>query len=337
MQRPPIYKVNMAQPLVGIALAAYNPNIDFFSKQLESLVAQDYSNWFCVVTCDSDLEILRNEPALKPFFQDPRFSWHQNPARLGMSKNFERGLKLCVENPDVKYICFCDHDDIWYPDKISKLVAKIQTLPPLSAAHCDMHVLMKKGEGFELLSETCWQVEKRGVHNITPLDLIIRNLPAGAAMIMDANLARKYPIIPVDCCEYDHWFALVASFHGGLYPINEPLYQYRIHGENTLGLSPFKGYFYRSEKLRQLGFLKKVTSVFADTRARVKAAREVGLPVSLRDAIIAESYWDLGLGFALKALYHLKDDPALSRACTARAIGKLMSLIPGVANQDVIS
>ena len=69
---------------VGIALAVYQPNPEWLAVQLASIAAQTHTEWVCVLTLDSPLSDIAAEPGLIPFLDDKRFTWIENPERLGL-------------------------------------------------------------------------------------------------------------------------------------------------------------------------------------------------------------------------------------------------------------
>lgn len=223
---------------VGIALAAYRPNPADFARQLASIRAQTYENWFCVITSDSPLRELENARELDPFRSDSRFRWFENPERLGFVKNFERALGLTAAE-DVQGIALSDQDDDWYPQKLETLADALLKAPRLSLVHSDMDI---ERDG-ELDRDSGWAQTRRDVSRRGPLDVLIWNLATGASMLIDANLVRLYPTIPEGVRYHDHFYALAASLHGGIHPVHERLYAYRQHAANVIGAQAYQGLF----------------------------------------------------------------------------------------------
>lgn len=297
---------------VGIALAAYRPEPLTFAEQLRSIQKQTFRDWICVMTFDSPLAELASAPGLAPFREDPRFRWVENPQRLGHKKNFERAIQLALAE-GVDAIGCSDQDDVWYPAKIARSVEALRKAGPLSLVHTDMHVLGPDGR---IGAQTAWELERRGVQHVSPRDLLVRNVVAGCAMLMDAELVRRFPVIPEGAAYHDHWYALVASVHGGVHAIHEPLYAYRQHAENVLGVTPFPGIFATGEHNGIGKIARKCLSGWRFSQALEQAARQAGLPLPDENSHAARF---LALGIS-----RLKDDPALARACFARSFGKIL-------------
>lgn len=313
---------------IGIALAAYQPPLDSFRKQLDSIQKQTWKEWICVLTFDSPLNPVRKDPAFQSFFQDPRFFWIENPNRLGTKKNFERAIQETLKR-GANVVACSDQDDVWYPEKLEKSARLLNHTGPLSLVHCDMHELKEgpQASNRKVSEHTVWEIERRGVQNTRPHHLITRNVVAGCAMLFDAELARRYPTIPDAVPYHDHWFALVASVHGGVHALHEPLYQYRIHGGNELGVTPFQGVMATDHKTASIQTkIQKCKDRWNWSRQMALALHHTRLPVSLVARICYLWKFDLGIGLLFIGLVHLLRDPALSRACFARAVGKFTAL-----------
>lgn len=223
---------------IGVALAAYEPPLDYFEAQLRSIRQQEDPNWFCVVTLDSSLRELEEEPRLHPYFEDSRFKWSQNPTRLGVVQNFSRAFGLALE-AGADWLAPCDQDDVWYPHKLSVLRRALSACPPESLVHSDMDLL--RGDAQD--QESGWTQARRDVSRVTPKDLLVWNIATGASMLIDGALVRRYPTIPLGVRYHDHFYALAASLRGGVHPVAERLYSYRQHEGNVIGAQEYRGLF----------------------------------------------------------------------------------------------
>ena len=101
---------------VDILMPTYETNPHFLTKQIESILAQTYSNIRLIISDDnstsSEVRTILEDVSKK----DKRIELYIQPKNLGYIKNFE--FLLTKSNAD--YICFSDHDDIWYPEKVEK-------------------------------------------------------------------------------------------------------------------------------------------------------------------------------------------------------------------------
>lgn len=303
---------------IGIALAAYEPNPEFFAAQLRSIQEQSFQNWVCVVTADSSLEDIRRNPEFTNFFQDERFHWIQNSIRLGHKKNFERAIQETLPFR-VDAIACSDQDDLWYREKLQICANRLAIAVSMSVVHSDMHILV---DG-KIVPRTVWEIERRGVHHASLSDLLIRNVVAGSSMLMDAKLARMFPEIPEAVGFHDHWYALMASAHGGVHPIRQPLYAYRQHSENVVGATPFQGFFSVPKDATVLSLIRKCHDCWLRSHRLAQAVSDAGirLPGTARLTFLGNS--DLGAALFSKAFLNLPSDLPTARASLARAVGKL--------------
>lgn len=309
---------------IGIALAAYEPNIAIFAEQLESIQRQSFKNWICVVTFDSPMRHVLSELSIKRFAEDQRFRFSENPTRLGHKKNFERALNEVIVR-GVDAIACSDQDDIWYPEKLQTCSLYLSSCPPMSLVHSDMHIL----KGVNKLSQTAWALERRGVENVKQHHLLIRNVVAGCSILMDAQLIKKFPQIPESAEYHDHWYALVAATIGKVRPIHQPLYAYRQHEDNVVAVSPFHGIMYLKEKHTAQQLIQKMRLGYRKSRRFAQSAQQEGLTLSWLSKTLFLRDKDFGVLLLFLGLKNIFSDPALARACFARALGKLFGIRQG--------
>ena len=100
-------------------MATYEPPLDLFARQIESIRAQTHRDWVCVIRDDgSSPERLRRR-SREVVGDDPRFVVSRSPRRLGFYRNFERALALAPAG--ARYVALADQDDVWHPDKLATL------------------------------------------------------------------------------------------------------------------------------------------------------------------------------------------------------------------------
>jgi hypothetical protein len=307
---------------IGIALAAYRPNEDYFFQQLFSIQNQTHQDWVCWISFDSPFSELKANPKFSVFFKDARFYWEENSQPLGHLKNFEKAIQSLL-TLKVDAIACCDQDDVWFPEKLERSLRALNEVGSLGLVFTNMKLINQKG----IVSEkTVWEVERRGVGHVNRFDLLVRNVIPGTGMLMDAELAWRFPKIPARSLFHDHWYPLVAACLGGaLKPISEPLYAYRIHGENVVGVTPYSGLLALSSGGKPIqGVGPKCRAVWNRSQQLAQVAEENGLSVGVVARWAFLRRWDFGLLLALRGGFCLISDPALARACFARTLGKLL-------------
>ena len=265
--------------LVGIALAAYQPNPVWLAEQLASIATQTHKEWICMITLDSPLQEMRSVPALSPFMNDKRFMWDENPERLGLRSNFQKATKLLLEK-DVDLIAFCDQDDIWLPEKLAESVAAIKMRGPLSMVYSDAYLFVEGVKRSERLHE--YTIKTRGEMSIA--ERIIQPQVNGFCEVFDASLARLHPTIPAESPDHDHWYSLVATAYGGVHRIDKPLALYRQHAGNTIGVTAVR----TEQGWGATTQLSRYASLRENAYLRASIARRVGiqLPISVGLAVL---------------------------------------------------
>lgn len=102
-------------PIV-ILLASYQ-GADFIGAQLASIAAQDFGGWQLLVSDDGShdgtREIVASFAAAQP---EGRVRLINGPG-MGATRNF---LHLIAAAPAGAALAFCDQDDVWFPDKLSR-------------------------------------------------------------------------------------------------------------------------------------------------------------------------------------------------------------------------
>ena len=257
---------------VGIALAAYQPNPAWLAEQLASIAAQTHTEWICMITLDSPLEEIRSSPDLIPFMHDERFTWVENPERLGVRSNFQKATQLLLEK-DVDLIAFSDQDDVWLPEKLTESIAAIKARGPLSMVYCDAYLLVEGVTRPERLHE--YTMRTRGEMSIA--ERIIQPQVSGFCEVFDATLAKLHPTIPTESPDHDHWYSLVAAAYGGVHRIDKPLALYRQHAGNTIGISAVRA----EQGWGRTTQLARYSSLRENARLRAGIARRVGIELPM--------------------------------------------------------
>ena len=309
-------------PLVAIALAAYCPEPTFLKLQLRSLIEQTHSHWICCITFDSPLSDLADEE-LKELLGDSRFRLKVNPVRLGLNKNFEAALKMCVSHR-ASYFAYCDQDDIWFSHKLSLQIQILEQDKNIGMCACNMLLI----EDEKISQKTAWQIENLLPDRVQVDDFFIRNVCAGTASVFRSELVEKIlPFPEVDFPFHDWWTALVVAQTSQIRFINEALYAYRQHAGNVLGATAFKGRFALNDSIREVGVFAQCKKSYRNTSLIYQAylARFAnGERLRERLKILG---WDFGLLFFIQGFINWRLNPPISRNCLARGFGKLLHSI----------
>lgn len=208
-------------PLVSIVVATYNGGL-YLRQQLESVVAQTYSNLEIIITDDgSKDDTIRIANDFAERYANFRLLLHQE--NLGYVKNFERGC-LAAQG---RYIALCDQDDWWHPQKIEKLIEAIGPAPLIytDSELCDEQ--LNSTDKFLSQRVNCLNFDN-------PLQQAVFCRIYGHTMLMQKAFALKAIPFP-SIIPHDWWLSYVATVEGGIRYYPEALSKYRQHSNNIFG------------------------------------------------------------------------------------------------------
>ncbi len=207
-------------------MATYEPPLDLFQRQVESIRSQTHANWICVVSDDNSTSdrFARMQAILDG---DPRFVLSRSPRRLGYYHNFERALSMTPRS--AAYATLADQDDRWHPGKLEALLGAIGDA---NLVYSDARIVDRDGG---LVSDTYWSRRRNNYTNMA--SLLVANTVTGAASLFRRELLElALPFPPRHGSPYhDHWLALVALASGRIAYVDRPLYDYVQHRGAALG------------------------------------------------------------------------------------------------------
>ena len=207
-------------------MATHNPPPELFRRQIDSIRAQSYDDWICLISDDASrpeaLELIR-----EILGDDPRFRLRANPERLGVYRNFERALGL-VE-PDVPLVALADQDDRWDRDKLTSLVSELRA--DVTLVYSDARVTDVEAR---LVAPTFWTERANNKDDLGEL-LLVNSITGAASLFRSELLDYILPFPAMEGLMHDHWLALVAMTVGEVAYVDRPLYDYVQHRAAALG------------------------------------------------------------------------------------------------------
>lgn len=208
-----------------ILLSTFNGE-KFLSELMDSLLNQSYPNIEILVrddgSSDDTLAILdkyaNHYPSVKVICGK----------NLGVIQSFFELLRL--SSPEAEYIAFCDQDDVWEKDKISRAVRFLEqysTDAPL--LYCSRVTLVD--ENLSIIGRS--QIPKRGPSFENAL---VQNIATGCTIVIN-RISRELLMkeIPKIVQMHDWWMYLVVSAFGNVVYDVEPRILYRQHSSNVIG------------------------------------------------------------------------------------------------------
>lgn len=233
-----------SHPKIAIVMATYEPDPDFFYKQVGSLKNQTYPHWHCWIVDDASsatgVAVITESIA-----NDPRFELIRNEKNLGSVRNFEKGLSQVGDH--FAYIALCDQDDVWHSQKLATLLEEFNSAgPTVKLIHSDLRLIDSHDK---VLADSCWNTEKRnvlkrfgrlaGAEKVN--DLILANVVTGCSAIFRRDLLDV--ALPFNYSNegnkppyhHDQWLAGCALLTGMVLAYPTCLIDYRQHDKNVVG------------------------------------------------------------------------------------------------------
>lgn len=213
-------------PNIYILMSTYNGET-YLHEQIDSILSQTNPDFKIYIrddgSTDSTAAIL--EAYAK---QDERISWYQG-ANIGASQSFFQLMNTVKDDAD--YYIFADQDDVWFSDKLERIVA-------VMGAHDSRIPLLYCGQAVLVNSEL--KVLRRRAYGkkIIPSfgNALIENICIGCTSAMNTALfqiIRSH--VPSFAIMHDWWFYLTASYLGSVIFDQTPLVYYRQHNKNAVG------------------------------------------------------------------------------------------------------
>lgn len=212
---------------VTILLASYR-GAAFIAAQLDSIAAQTHPHWRLIVSDDGSddgtQEIVADFAASHP----DRVRMTRGPRR-GATQNF---LSLLSDAPE-GMIAFCDQDDVWFPDKLSRAVEALA--PYTGPAHYAARTI---------ITDAALTPVARSRHFRRPLgfrNALVQAIMAGNTSVFNAPAAAILrrcvgPAQDHDVPSHD-WWAYQVTAGAGAVLIHDPrpALFYRQHARSEMG------------------------------------------------------------------------------------------------------
>ena len=275
---------------VRILLATYNGE-KYIEEMVESILSQDYSNWQLVLSDDMSKD--RTPAILDRYAQQypDRITHYRSGLHFGNAQG--HFLHLLSQFSDAPYIMFCDQDDVWHPDKISKTLGKMKEieksgLPAL--VHTDLRVvdgsLQEMGPSFLTYSGI------RG-DRLDLKQLLVQNVVTGCTVMLNGALATLANTHKPEgkILMHDWWLALIASSLGTIGFLNEATIDYRQHGNNTVGAKDTKSLAYILKKIRNDGVRKAMEDTYCQAETFLEC---FGDQMTSEQRQVVKAYGELG-------------------------------------------
>lgn len=212
---------------VQVLLSTFNGE-KYLSALLDSLTAQDFVNLDILArddgsvdrTCTLIREHARRVPGLQFFAAD----------HVGFVQSFFE--LIARASPAADYYAFCDQDDIWQPQKISRALA---LLSPFAADSPTMYCSRQRYVDSELRPLGSSPLPRR---SLSFGNALVECPTVGCTVVFNRAL-REILLrqIPQKAISHDWWVYMVAAAFGSVVYDPETMILYRKHGSNAVGVT----------------------------------------------------------------------------------------------------
>lgn len=221
---------------IEVLMAVYNGSA-YIREQIDSILNQTYENWHLTISDDGSTDgtdLIADEYAAKYPEQITRV---YSGVRFGNARDHFMWLS---ENCTSRYMLYSDQDDVFNPEKMSRLMDAMQKaerqwgrdLPIL--VFSDQTVVDEK---LNVIEPSLMRCQKQAFDSFDYHALLIQNVVTGGAMMVNRPLCS----LAVQCRSreriimHDWWMAATAARFGKIIYLDEPLSLYRQHDGNSVG------------------------------------------------------------------------------------------------------
>lgn len=202
--------------MISVCMPTYNGE-KYIKEQLDSILSQISVDDEVIISDDSStdktLEIIKS-------YNDSRLKVLENNHFKSPIYNLENALKQAKGD----YIFLADQDDVWYPNKVEKLLLCLTdyncVVSDATVVNSDMTVIH---ESFMEINHS----RKGFVNNL------IKNGFLGCCMAFSSSLLKIVLPFPKNIPMHDSWIGLNATLKGKVLFLDEPLIYYRRHESNA--------------------------------------------------------------------------------------------------------
>ena len=215
---------------IDVLMATYNTSINYLRLQINSILNQTYKNIKLIISDDCStkkevLEILKEyekkDSRIKLYFQDKN---------LGYTKNFE----VLLQKSSANYISFSDHDDIWYSNKLEESI-KVLKEKDVDLISCDAKQIDENGK---VLHNSYLKYKNLPIINDMcnkEILAVSRHFAIGCSQLFTKKVKELLLPYTENTMAHDWNSVYIASRLKGVYCIDKPLFEYRIHSNNAFG------------------------------------------------------------------------------------------------------
>ncbi|MDE9451483.1 glycosyltransferase family 2 protein [Aliiroseovarius sp. Z3] len=218
-------------PHIAILLATYNGGQNL-KEQLASIANQDHDSWSLIVSDDGSQDDTRK--VLTEFATEGHPVTILDGPQQGAAANFMSLLRRFSDHaPDGAWVAFCDQDDVWLADKLSRSIRALEGFDgDVPALYCSR----------TWITNDALEGRRLSVPRPRPLgfrNALVQNVASGNTILLNAAGTELVSMAARETSEvvvHDWWtYQILAGVGGHLVHDDEPTLLYRQHNGNEIG------------------------------------------------------------------------------------------------------
>ena len=220
--------VNIEIINVVVMLSSYNGE-KYIEKQISSIISQEGVKVFLLVRDDGSNDGTPNILSeLAKQYENIELLLERN---VGVIESFSRLAKYAYEKYDIiDYFAFADQDDLWYSSKLFTACNVLKNFP-----NNVPNVFCSNSDLIDCKDKVIGKFKKYKPH-YTRGNVVYYGTYQGCSMVFNKAALRDYVSYPSPKVLHDRWMYLICHFLGNTFYEHQPLFGYRIHGHNVVGV-----------------------------------------------------------------------------------------------------
>lgn len=231
LRQSPLPALPAEGPPVAILLSLFNGET-YLPQQLISLLNQHYPRWTLIWrddgSSDASRAILRDFASGDGAGRCTEVDCTDS-TNLGVAASYWR---LLEHAPADHVVAFADQDDVWLPEKLTRAVAALSTVPDTTPGlYCSRQILTDS-------TLRPLRVSPRLPENYSIFSALTGNIATGCTVVINRATIRLLDALrpPPDCILHDWATCLAVAANGGIIRTdNRPSILYRQHADNAVG------------------------------------------------------------------------------------------------------
>lgn len=225
-------------------MTTYNGS-KYILRQLNSILEQSKLPDEVIICDDESTD--NTVEIIERFIIDNKIkNWYlyRNKVNKGWRQNFYDAVSL--SKGDI--IFFADQDDIWYPEKI-KIMSDLMKKHDMGALYAERDIINEKDELMKNRMEKPFFSGK--VKKVPLANSFYAIKTIGCCMCVSRKIVDIYLALNCPDCGHDSQCGRLALLYSSLWYVDKPLIEYRIHGNNSSGVTE-EGSFGQSSLIKRI-------------------------------------------------------------------------------------